>query len=307
MKKLLAVALMLGVLTAAANIQPTFAESTIVDKLIQQDKKSRPSHTKNNKGASSKNLRVDFKITEKFYDNNMDQDNGPFEADIACKAYALDAHWLLLAGTCMNYSTESIRELDDHVYMERHDRKILSAYTGSIDLNVKKYTRNERIMLIWNDIANFKGPYVNVLATNSPTQLFGLSASHTVMINTSRLGTDALRERSFKSSSIKGNTFKLDEGLTSLSGTATDPLFLFSKQGNEFLAAYNQGEISYALQITFNDIVNTFDGKPSDTWYSLTKEDLIFIKDTVNMYRPKDWSRIKGRLFFNGTETPFFK
>lgn len=307
MKKLLAVALTLGVLTATTTIQPVFAESTIADKIIQQDKKARPVHREANKGAISENIRADFHITEKFYDNNMEQENGPYEADIACKAYALDSHWLLLAGTCMNYSTEDIREPGDHVYMERHDRKILKASAGRIALNVNNYTRNERIMLIWSNNASFTGPYVNVLGTTSPSKLFALSANHTVKINTARLGTDAVRERSFKSNSIKGNTFKLKENFMDLSGTATDPLFLFSKQGNEFLAAYNKGEISYALQMTLDDITHTYDGKTSDTWYSLTKEDLVFIKDAINKYRPQDWNRIKGRLFFDGTAVPFFK
>ncbi|WP_432634216.1 hypothetical protein [Candidatus Avelusimicrobium sp.] len=307
MKKLLAVALTLGVLTATANIQPIFAESTIATKLIQQDKKARPVHREANKGASDENLRVDFNISENFYDHNMEQENGPFKADIACKAYALDSHWLLLAGTCMDYSTEDIRTPGDHVYMERHDRKILKASAGKIALNAKHYTLNERIMLIWSNNASFTGPYVNVLGTTSPSKLFELSANHTVKIHTARLGIDSLRERDFKSNSIKGNTFKLKEKFTDLSGTATDPLFLFSKQGNEFLAAYNKGEISYALQMTVDDFTHTYDGKTSATWYSLTKEDLFFIKDTVNKIRPQDWNRIKGRLFFNGTSVPFFK
>ena len=85
------------------------------------------------------------------------------------------------------------------------------------------------------------------------------------------------------------------------------PIYPAPLRGNEFLAAYNAGTISYALQMSLDDITHTFDGKPSPNWYTLSANDLQFIKKTVQQHRPKDWARIKGRLFFNQTSGPFFK
>lgn len=253
--------------------------------------------TTQNKGAIEKNLRVDFEISESFYDERYDQNNGPYRADIACKAYALDSHWLILSGTCMRYSSGDIRELGDHEFITRY---------GRVVKNKINYTNNGNVMLIWTDEDKYKSPFVNVLATSSPNQLFKLSSNHTVKINTARFGTDSVKTRTLKTGSIKGNFFQLDESWTDLSGTATDPLFLISPEENEFLAAYNNGEIEYALQMTANDIFNTFDGKTSKEWFSLNRNDLEFIKTTVQKNRPNDWNKIKQRLFFNNTKIPFF-
>ncbi len=251
-----------------------------------------------NKDAIKNNLRIDFAISESFYDNRMEQDNGPFDADIACKAYALDAHWLILSGTCMRYDDEDdIREPGDHEYMERHDRTFRKHYN---------HEENGNVMLMWTEQPIYNAPFVNVLATDSPNQLFTLSANHTIKINTARYGTDSVKTRKLKTGSVSGNLFKLDEGWTDLSGTATDPLFVISPKGNEFLAGYNNGYIAYALQMTTDDIFNTFDGKTSAEWFSLTKKDLNFIKQIVQEKRPQDWARIKNRLFFNTTDKPYY-
>lgn len=250
-----------------------------------------------NKGAIEKNLRIDFEIAESFYDERYDQNNGPYRADIACKAYALDAHWLILSGTCMRYSSGDILEPGDHEFIERYGRVIKDKI---------KYSYNDNVMLIWTNENKYEAPFVNVLATSSPVQLFTLSANHKIKINTARLGTDAVRNRTLKTGSINGNRFQLNEGLSDLSGTATDPLFLISPEENEFLAAYNNGEISYALQMRSDDILKTFDGLTSKDWFSLNKKDLEFIKVTVQANRPNDWNKIKQRLFFDNTKVPFF-
>lgn len=251
-----------------------------------------------NKDAIKNNLRMEFPVSEYFYDNRTDEDNGPFDADIACKAYALDAHWLILSGTCMRYYDEGdIRESGDHEYLERHGR------TFRKNIN---HAENDNVMLVWTKTANFNAPFVNVLATSSPNQLFTLSANHTIKINTARHGRNAVKTRKLKTGSVSGKYFKLDEGWTDLSGTATDPLFLISPKGNEFLAAYNDGIISYALQMTFDDILHTSDGHTSEKWFTLTQDDLTFIKKTVEKNRPQDWARIKNRLFFDTTDKPFF-
>lgn len=250
-----------------------------------------------NQGAIDNNLRVDFEISESFYDERSELDYGPYRADIACKAYPLDSHWLILSGTCMRYSNGDIFEPGDHEFIERYGRTVK---------NNINYKRGYSTILIWTKDAQYKAPFVNILATSSPNQLFTLSADHTIKINTARHGRDAVKTRKLKTGSVSGNYFKLDESWTDLSGTATDPLFVVSPQGNEFLAGFNNGYITYALQITIDDFFNTFKGKTSDEWFSLDQSDLEFIKATVQEKRPQDWARIKTRLFFNTTDKPFF-
>lgn len=295
MKKLISAYMLLALVTLHMPVSAAEVSTQAVQAAVKKS-------LTNNAGAIKNNKRVDFVIDESFYDERLDQNNGPFRVDLACKAYALDTHWLLLAGTCMRYYTEGdIRAVGDHEYMERHGRTIKSA-SPSMD----GYAENGSVMLLWSAKAQYAAPFVNVLATASPNNLFALTANHTVKINTARFGTDAVKKRKLLTNSVKNNTFKLDEGATDLSGTATDPLFMISANGNEFLAAYNNGTISYAYNMTFDDAFHTFDGQPSDIWYSLTKEDLNFIKSTVTQHRPSDWARIKNRLFFNQTVTPYF-
>ena len=63
----------------------------------------------------------------------------------------------------------------------------------------------------------------------------------------------------------------------------------------------------YALQMRLDDVTNSSSGGTSPRWYTLSQQDLHFIRDTIQKQRPGDWARIKGRLFFNQTNTPYFK
>ena len=304
MKKLVLIVCALAVCTVSLQAQnkPKVANSQLDKEVEQTVKRAAAATALTNKGAIKENKRVDFRIEESLRELNAGLEEGPYEADIACKAYALDSHWLLLAGTCMRYSNQDIREQDDHKYIERFGRKITHASIWPLH-----HAENSNVMLIWREEAIYKAPFVNVLATSNPSSLFALSSNHAVQINTARFGADSVKSRSLKTNSIQGNTFKLDENWGDLSGTATDPLFLINPNGNEFLAAYNNGYISYALQMTFDDIFRTFDGLKSDTWFTLTQADLEFIKHTVQTNRPEDWPTIKNRLFLDHTQTPYFK
>lgn len=304
MKKLVLIVCTLAICTASLQAQnkSKSANSKLDQKVEQIIQRATVATMLTNKGAIKENKRVDFRIEESLRDINTGEEEGPYEADIACKAYALDSHWLLLAGTCMRYSNEDIHEYDDHKHIERFGRKI--TYSSVAPLH---HAQNSNIMLIWRNEAFYNAPFVNVLATSNPSKLFALSANHTVQINTARFGADGVKSRSLKTNSVQGNTFKLNESWRDLSGTATDPLFLISPNGNEFLAAYNDGYISYALQMTFDDIFHTYDGLKSDTWFTLTQADLEFIKQTVQANRPGDWATIKNRLFLDNTQTPYFK
>ena len=280
----------------------------------------------NNHDAITKNLRVDFRITEYvsryaedgvvFAEDGEPQNGrikkGPYKATLACKAYALDSNWLLLAGTCMRYSTDPV-QVYETTYHEREGRKIDSNFkVGDYAIPAKNYVYNDDVMLLWTADPNTvkflsKLPKVNVLAISEIRQLFALNDRNTIKINTARLGTNAIRERKLKTNSFRGNLFQLEEGFTDLSGTATDPLFLITPAGREFLVGYNNGQLNYALQITFDDTLNTFNGETSKEYFALNLDDLNFIKKTVLEKRPGDWKRIKNRLFLDQTETPYFK
>ena len=277
-----------------------------------------------NKGAIKKDLRVDFRIRESMYldayeDAALSEEDlesgiiktAPYSADLACKAYVLDKNWLIVSATCMRYSQDPV-EVNGIRYTNRTGREVISPFKfKGHTIPADNYEYNSDIMLLWTgdkETADFlnKFPKVNILAVSSPEQLFTLSANGVFKINTARFGTNAVRERDLKSSSIKGNKFQLDEGLTDLSGTATDPIFFSTPNEREFIAGYNNGMLTYALQIIIDDITNTFDGRPSKEYFSLGLKDLDFIKQTVLEKRPSDWNRIKQRLFYNQTATPYF-
>ena len=269
-----------------------------------------------NSGVIDQNQRVDLDIQESFTDTHTHQNFGPYDAQIGCKAYVLDSYWLVVAGTCMRYDNGAIFESGDQAYMKRYGRKVTGLVSSFKENPVKRvftgldashHAENGNIMLIWSHTPAFFGPYVNILATSSPENLFTLSANHTIKINTARGGTNSTPTRTLKSGSIKGRTFELDEGWSDLSGTATDPLFLINPARNEFLSAYNNGYVHYALQMRLDDVTNSSSGGTSPRWYTLSQQDLHFIRDTIQKQRPGDWARIKGRLFFNQTNTPYFK
>lgn len=203
----------------------------------------------------------------------------------------------------MRPDNADIWETDDHKLISREERQVFT-YEGREFTNM---AYNSKIMLVWYNQAQYVAPFVNVLAASSPKQLFTLSKTHQVQINTARYGKDAVRTREFDDNSASGNYFKLDESWTQLSGTATDPLFLINSDKNEFLAGYNNGYLHYNYLLTLNDFFFQFDGLPSDTWYSLSLEDLHFIRATVQAHRPQDWPLIKTRLFYNTTDLPYFE
>ncbi len=288
MKKLVAV---VGLLTCAAAL---FAADTVQEDLQTQVAKSAAQAALNagNSGAINQNTLVDFNVQD-FYEGATDAK----ELRLHCKAYPLSAHWLLVAGTCAKA----------HNGLGLGAKKLITQQHLLIPADLSsRFAYNERILLVWSAKYNFTGPFVNVLATTSPKQVFTLSAFMNVKINTSRFGKNAVRTRQLGTPVASKNPakklFTLAEKLTDLSGTATDPLFLIEQDGahNEFLTAYNNGILNYA------EHPESLAGNPSPNWYSLQKEDLQFIKDTVLNNRYQDWAQIKTRLFYNDTKTPYF-
>lgn len=227
---------------------------------------------------------------------------GTYHAEYHCKAYALDEHWYILAGTCGNSVKADVGHNDKNDYTRRG--LTLLAEDGT----ELKYKKNKHIMLLHEE-KFIPGLYVNVLATSSPVQLFTLTAEeYAAVINTSRFGLNKIVTRELKPKSIMADSFQLEEGVFDLSGTATDPLFLISPEQNTFLAGYNKAPMVYYFYDHPGQVRGDLDAKGdrSINWFSLTKEDLQFIKDSLKDY-PADWKRIKTRLFLDQTQTPYFE
>ncbi len=244
-----------------------------------------------NTGAIDKNITKEFGVRD-FFGEAIGPSYG-----VGCKAYALGSNWLLIAGTCAD-PMDTYGELSGWMTPTSHE---IYSYDKNVHLDY-----NHRVMLVWADgAAQLKAPFIKVLATSTPKQLFTLSATHTVKINTSRWGTNAVRERKLKTGSIttKGDKQYFQLESKGMSGTATDPLFLIAPDSNEFLAAYNAGVVDYTSHPYG---WHPWEGYRSDSWYTITLEDLEFIKETVQANRPQDWNAIRTRLFYNTTDKPYF-
>ncbi|MBR4592938.1 MAG: hypothetical protein IKO35_07000 [Elusimicrobiaceae bacterium] len=269
--------------------------------LAQQIKKAVISRTPYNAGAIEKNRTVHFQVLETIYNTRKRAYSGTYLADIFCKAYALDTHWLVTSATCLNIDKRDIWDPGDSTYLERERKHTeLKSERGG------HFAQGKNLILMWADKEMYAAPFVNLLATDSSNQLCTLSKDHTFQIHTARFGLNKVRVRHLDFGSMQGNKFKLEESAKTLSGTATDPFFVVNKSRNEFLAGYNNGINSYTLFTSLKSVFETSYGLISDTWISLEKEDLDFIKKTVQGNRPQDWTRIKNRLFFNQTQTPYF-
>ena len=256
-----------------------------------------------NAGAIKRNRVVHFQVQEAVYNINTNAFYGDYRADIFCKAYALDVHWLITSASCLRIYQGDLWRVNDHRYLERERTSTLvaSERTGH-------FAQNNNLVLIWTTgEKTYNGPFVNILATSSPSQLAALPAGYTLKINTARFGLDGVRTRSISLGSIQGNQFELEESLLNLSGTATDPLFAVSKDGREFLTGYNNGINSYSLLTSADASLRTSSGLSSSSWFSLGERDLEFIQQTVQTNRPQDWQTIKTRLFFNQTQAPYLK
>ncbi len=248
-------------------------------------------------------LRLNLYIKEMVYNTQIHENFGPYMADLACKAYALDEHWLLVAATCMRPTQSDLWQVGDHLFLQRHSRQ--SFWPDQTPF--ENYRENKRIMLVWQEKPIYQAPFVKVLAVSSPKTLIAMGGNGVLKINTGRFGTDAVRTRTPDVNSVRGNTLRLKQIPGQLTGTATDPLFFINRQKNEFVVGYNNGSLDYWYAISLADVFRTFNGLSSHIWYTLTKNDLLFIQKTVQTYRPQDWQRIKTRLFYNTTNTPYFK
>lgn len=253
-----------------------------------------------NAGVEESNRTLEF-VLEETVRHVPTGAEGTYHADYRCKAYALDEHWYILAGTCGNSVAGDVGHDDADDYTH-HNLTLKSIRFEDIT-----YYKNKHLMLLREE-KFIPGLYVKVLATSSPKQLFALTSNdYTAKINSSRFGLNIVKTREPKPKTILGNSFSLREGLFHLQGTATDPLFLVASNEESFLAAYNKAPMVYYFYDNPNQVRGSTQpkGERSIFWYSLTKDDLQFIKTTVQKY-PGDWERIKNRLFLDETQTPYF-
>ena len=292
MKKVVAV-FCLGMLVAASSWAQSLNRTDIARTVDQAVIKKVLDSSAN---AKERNITVEFQVRDWIAYNEDGDLQYSFRYNLGCKAYALHAHWLIMAGTCAKPMPVSYKEYNVWPHGNKQElvgHDILPVDPEHVGL---KISYNDRIMLLWRDDAAYPAPYIKVLATSSTDRLVNYLTNSTPYINTARLGLNKVYERHFDKNSIQGNTFKLDEGIFDLSGTASDPLFLDAYDDQDYLVAYNNGIMDYK---TFADGIRVWDGRKSDTWYALTEEDLQFIKKTVQANRPQDWPEVQSRLRFD--------
>ena len=283
-----------------------------------------------NQGASAQNLSVFFKIYKghlgrDYYSDGHAEDVvlvSDNSISVNCKAYALDEHTLVLAAPCAKAMAfdgfERGEDEDPIIYSAwlcstvnckvRENSQFLGYISeyGIMKDSGESFAYNDRIMVIWNTLLPLSGPYTNVLGVSSPQQLFALTSNHTVKINTSRFGKDAVKDRTLKANSVHKNSFQLDESGTDLSGMSTDPLFLVNTSHSEFLAGYNAAKLKRVSGL-FSPMYSDTEGQKSNLWYGLTKADIELIGNSIQKYAPKSWAAVSGRLFYNQTDKPYFK
>ena len=318
MKKIAVVLASIGLFAVVAQAQ-RYIEHPLVQRLVEVERKAEQARLEQlrlramerNNNSIEQNTTVHFRIQEQLINTNTDISWGTYDADIVCKAYPLDAHWLVVAESCLDVSTQDIFETNDHEYIARKRVKEQLLEVGGKNIGTRAIYRQGNLMLIRLFEENYQAPYVHLLAVSSPAKLFALASTHEVKINTARYavgGTDHTCSRNLKKKSAQGPFFQLEEGVFELSGTATDPLFMINEQKqHEVLAAYNQGKVTYALQINANDLFHTSSTNPSKDWRILNLEDLQFVKKTISQQEPAAWERVKNRLFFENLNKPFFE
>lgn len=280
-------------------ITATFAAAQRVQQGVEQVMREAEQTASSNAGAEKRNEVLDLTLVETVVHAGNGAQN-TYHAAYRCKVYPLDQNWYIAAGTCGNSVKGDVHH-DDASEYTRHELKLTQ-----VDGSNLEYKKNERVTLIRTSALS--GPYVNVLAS-TPVNLLALTGNgHTLKVNTSRFGLNAVRSREIRPKSIKENVFSLREGRFDLSGSATDPLFVINPNNDVFVAAYNKAPMRYFFYDT-GDLIRAFPeahGDYSNSWFSLTEDDLKFIKQTVSAYEG-DWDRIKTRLFLDQTQTPYEK
>lgn len=261
-----------------------------------------------------------------------------YKALLSCPAYALDNHWLLLSKEgCLQDDTNPVLDDRDNRYYQHTGKKITSAFKllgfSRFFIPSDNYATNHNVMLLWT--GNIRAvhllqsvPKVNLLAVSTPARLVSLSqepvliAQHNTAARTATVLPASLPtapgltppRKSKAQTPEKGrnvaqkpreHTFQFND--SDLDNTPDATLFLKTPSGDAFVVGYSHQTSGYTLSRKGDDFLAIFHNTRPQGYFTLALEDLEFIKKTVLEKRPKDWERIKNRLFFDQTETPYFK
>ena len=246
------------------------------------------------------------------------QKSSPKEGIIGCKMYALSDQWLITSANCPveKYDPSPV-QIHGYTYDQRSDRKITSMELDGTRLNNARYMLNDRVLLLYvprpenaalaEKLNNKK--QLNILAFSQPKNIFTLSAFGNFYVHTSRGGwtvKDKTKAK-LKPASLQGNTFRAS---SSFNGTATDPFF-FTLNNTEYLSAFSMAEERYQLYVDFDNLLSSslrpWDGLASDAYYTLSAEDLDFIRKSVKANDPQSWPQIKKQLFIDLPGKTYFK
>ena len=266
----------------------------------------------------------------------------PYKTFRSCTAYALDNHWLILPRKgCLQEDSNLVFDEDNNQYYQYSEKTIISDFHflghSLYSISPKNYAINKNLMLVWTgDVfaVNFLRSLqkVNLLAVSTPEHLRYLGQGNPILLaeyndatlkakaysrpfpkesnllnpaHKNNLGATALWNEKVLQQKLNYNTFQFNDA--DIDDKAGLTLFLRTPSGFEFLVGYSNSIKGFSLSRKKDDSLSIFSHTYPQGYFTLALEDLEFIKKTVLEKRPKDWERIKNRLFFDQTETPYFK
>jgi len=220
----------------------------------------------------------------------------PANALCSCKAYALNSHWLITSEKCANpfYDEDNVVG----VYIAK--RTVLGKH-----LQLDTMFTNKHIALIYSDKKlDISNEPMKVMAFSKPKNIFAVPEA-SFQVNTSRFGLDKVVDRKLvKTEKLDQGMVSLNEKKLNLSGTATDPL-VYVENKNEYIVGFNDAPLELKFQVPGEGDGGS-NGKKSPNYTILEKQDLEFIRETVQKQDSLSWDKIKSRLFLDSSEQPYF-
>ncbi len=265
---------------------------TVID--AQMTDPQRTSSTVTNKGVFKQERPFTLHVNKDlYYQGKLSHIH---ETKLSCRGYALNANWLIIPATCLRQDNGKSLDAAGWTRGQRHIDIEASGADG--------YASNNHLLLVWFDKVQFIWPFVNVLAVSREDQLERLINFNSVLIRQiQHIRTTAI-DAFLQDATVGGKLFQVALPGRVLRGRALDALMLASPDGNEFLLGYNTELPQPGYEQSSRYFMNPFEG--SSYWYSLSEEDLEFIKATVLENRPYDWERIQNQLFLDNPVIPHF-
>lgn len=242
-----------------------------------------------------------------------------------CKVYALSDRWAIASARCIQdvfYSNQFRSGDEAHVRVYRledsskKEAKPADRFLALVGKNGIMKTRHQRIasngniMLVWHPNGEYAGPFTNVLAMEEYQKLTSLMKSFFFVGGRILVTKKFPHSRSLTVKSIpQENNFRLCRTSfptnNGFYGQAASGLLGFDKNGDGFLTGLNAGVVQWSPMAA--KIYSQYDTSSSNVWNGLTKDDLMFIKQTVQAIYPEDWEQVKKHLFYKVTDSPFFR